>query len=76
MFNPYTIEKLNTERLKDIDREAAGLHRSRLARRHRKAALNTVRLRLADLLITAGDRIKRSVDRNTRLPNGLVRKNH
>jgi hypothetical protein len=76
MLNPYTMEKLNAERLKDLDREAAGLHFSRLARRNRQAALNTVRLRLADLLITAGDRIKHSVDRNTRLLNGPVRKDH
>jgi hypothetical protein len=76
MLNPYTIEKLNAERLKDLDREAAGLHFSRFSRRNRQSALNTVRLRLADLLITAGERIKHSVDRNTRLLNNLVQKNH
>lgn len=76
MFNPYTMEKLNAERLKDLDREAAGLHFSRLARRNRHAALEAARLRLAELLVTAGDRIKRSVDRNTRLLNNPVQKNH
>ena len=76
MLNPYTMEKLNAERLKDLDREAAGLHFSRLAPRHRQAALEAVRLRLADLLITAEDRIKRSVDRNTRLLSGPVQKDH
>jgi len=50
MLNPYTMEKLNAERLKDLDREAAGLHFSRLSRRNRQAALKAVRLRLADIL--------------------------
>ena len=76
MLNSYTMEKLNTERLKDLDREAAGPHFSRLARRNRQAALEAARLRLADLLITTGDRIKRSVDRNTRLLSGPVQKDH
>ena len=76
MLSAYTMEKLNAERLKDLDREAAGLHFSRLARRNRQAALEAVRLRLADLLITAEDRIKRSVDRNTRLLSGPVQKDH
>jgi hypothetical protein len=76
MLNPYTMAKLNAERLKDLDREAAGLHFSRLARRNRQAALKAVRLRLGDLLITVGDRIKHSVDQNTRLLNGPVHKNH
>ncbi|MDJ0721179.1 MAG: hypothetical protein QNJ04_06095 [Desulfobacterales bacterium] len=39
MLDPYTMEKLNAERLKDLDREAAGLHFSRLARRNRHAAV-------------------------------------
>ena len=76
MLNPYTMEKLNAERLKDLDREAAGLHFSRLAYRNRQAALEAARLRLADLLVTAGDRIKRSVDRNIRLLSGTVQKDH
>jgi hypothetical protein len=50
MLNPYTMEKLNAERLKDLDREAAGLHLSRLARRHRQATLQAVRLRLNGFL--------------------------
>ena len=39
MLDPYTMEKLNAERLKDLDREAAGLHFSRLARRNRNTAV-------------------------------------
>lgn len=50
MLNPYTIEQLNAERLKDLDREAAGLHLSRLARRNRLATLKAVRLRLNGFL--------------------------
>lgn len=76
MLNFYTMEKLNAERLKDLDREAAGLHFSRLSRRNRQAALKAVRLRLADLLVTAGDRIKRSVGKNTRLLSGPVQNDH
>ena len=76
MLNPYTMAKLNAERLKDLDREAAGLHFSRLARRNRQAALEAVRLRLAHLLVSAGDRIKCSVGRNTRLLSGPVQKDH
>jgi hypothetical protein len=76
MLNPYTMAKLNAERLKDLDREAAGLHLSRLARRHRQETLEAVRLRLAHLLVSTGDRIKRSVDRNTRLLSGPVQKDH
>ena len=76
MLNPYTMEKLNAERLKDLDREAAGLHFSRLAYRNRQAALEAVRLRLAHLLVSAGDRINCSVGRNTRLLSGPVQKDH
>lgn len=76
MLNPYTMEKLNAERLKDLDREAAGLHFSRLARRNRQAAFQAIRLRLADLLIVARERLKHSVGRNTRLLNGAVQKDH
>jgi hypothetical protein len=56
MLNPYTMEKLNAERLKDLDREAVGLHFSRLARRNRQAGFKAVRLRLARLLIAARNR--------------------
>lgn len=76
MLDPYTLEKLNAERLKDLGREAAGLHFSRLARRNRHAAFNAARLRLAELLISAGTRIKYSVDRNSLLLNGSVREDH
>jgi len=74
MLNPYTMEKLNAERLKDLDREAAGLHFSRLTRRKRQAALKAVRLRLAHLLIAVRELLKHSVGRNTRLLNGSVQK--
>jgi hypothetical protein len=50
MLNPYTIEQLNAERLKDLDREADGLHFSRFARRNRQAALKAIRLWLAGFL--------------------------
>jgi hypothetical protein len=76
MIDPYTMEKLNAERLKDLDREATGLHLSRLARRNRHAAFKTARLRLADFLITMGDRIKHSVDRNSQMLPGSVQKDH
>lgn len=76
MLNPYTMEKLNAERLKDLDREAAGLHFSRLARRNRHAVFQAVRLRLADLWIAARERLKHSVDRNARLLSGPVQKEH
>ena len=76
MLNPYTMEKLNAERLKDLDREAAGLHFSRLARRNRQSAFQAVRLRLAHLLIAARELLKHSVDRNSRLLNGAVQKDH
>jgi hypothetical protein len=76
MLNPYTMEKLNAERLKDLDREATGLHFSRLAHRNRQAALEAARLRLALLLNAARGLLKHSMGRNTRLLNGSVQKEH
>jgi hypothetical protein len=66
MLDPYTMQLLNAERLKDLDREAAGLCFSRLARRNRKRAGREARLRLARLLISTGERIKGSLEENTR----------
>ena len=62
MIDPYTMQRLNAERLKDLDREAAGLCFSRLARPNRRRALNAARLRLAGILIAAGERIRPSAD--------------
>ena len=66
MIDPYTMERLNAERLKDIDREAAGLSYSRLARRNRRRIFTAARRRLAWLLITAGKRAESSVEEKTR----------
>ncbi len=62
MLDPYTMQQLNAERLKDVDRESAGLQFSRLTRCNRRKALTAARLRLAAMLIGAGERIKRAVD--------------
>lgn len=61
MLDPTTMQLLNAERLKDIDREAAGLCYSRLARRNRKRVFNAARLRLVNLLTAMGEFSKRSV---------------
>ena len=57
MLDPYTMQRLNAERLKDFDREAAGLCYSRLARHNRRIAIKAVQRRLADFLIAARYRI-------------------
>ena len=62
MLDPYTMQRLNAERLKDVDRDSAGLQFSRLARRHRRKVLTAARLRLAAMLIGTGERIKRAVN--------------
>jgi hypothetical protein len=73
MMDPYTMQRLNAERLKDLDREAAGLCFSRLARHNRRRALKAARRRLAEILIAAGERIRPSRDhRSPRFP-GLLR---
>jgi hypothetical protein len=59
MIDPYTMQLLNAERLKDLDRESAGLRFSCLSRPHRRRAIEGARLRLADILIGAGNWIKR-----------------
>jgi len=66
MLDPYTMAQLNAERLKDLDREAAGLRFSRLARRNRQSALHAARLRLADLLISAVKYLRHSAAHNSR----------
>jgi hypothetical protein len=62
MLDPYTMQRLNAERLKDVDRASAGLMLSRLARRNRRKALTAARLRLTAMLIGTGERIQRAVD--------------
>jgi hypothetical protein len=60
MIDPYTMQRLNAERLKDLDREAAGLRFSRLSRPNRRRALEAARARLAHILIGTGNWLKRS----------------
>lgn len=64
MLNPYTMEVLNTERLKDLDREAAGLAYSRLARHKRQRLYRAALARLGSLLIATGGLIKQWADQN------------
>jgi hypothetical protein len=66
MIDPYTMQRLNAERLKDLDREAAGLHFSCLSRPNRRRTLDAARARLADILIGAGNWIKGSPARHRR----------
>ena len=66
MINPYTMQRLNAERLKDLDREAAGLHFSRLSRPNRRSALKAARRRLAAILIGTGNHIQRSPAHHSR----------
>ena len=73
MIDPYTMQRLNAERLKDLDREAAGLCFSRLARRNRQRALKAARLRLADILIAAGERIRPPADHRSPRLSGLLK---
>jgi hypothetical protein len=62
MRDPYTMQLLHAERLKDIDREAAGPPCSRLARRNRKGAFDAAKRWLVNLLIAMGKPIKGSVE--------------
>ena len=62
MINPYTMERLNAERLKDLDREAAGLRYSSLARRNRRRIYRAALARLGNLLIATGALIKQRAD--------------
>lgn len=64
MLNPYTMEVLNAERLKDLDREAAGLAYSRLARHERQRICRAALARLGSFLITTGGLIKQWADQN------------
>ncbi len=73
MIDPYTMQRLNAERLKDLDREAAGLGLSRLSRRNRRRALQAARLRLADILIAAGERIRPAASHRSPRFAGLLR---
>ena len=66
MIDPYTMQRLNAERLKDLDRESAGLHFSCLARHNRRSALKAARRRLAAILIGAGNHIQRSPAHHSR----------
>ena len=63
MLNPYTMEKLNAERLKDLDREAVGLRYSMLARRNRRRIYHAALVRLGNLLIAAGKLVKQRGDK-------------
>jgi hypothetical protein len=62
MINPYTIAVLNAERLKDLDREAAGLRYSRLARPARRRIYRAALARLGSLLIATGVFLKQKAD--------------
>lgn len=73
MIDPYTMQRLNAERLKDLDRESAGLGFSRLARRNRRRALQAALLQLADILIAVGERIRSSADHRSPRFSGLLR---
>lgn len=64
MLNPYTMEVLNAERLKDLDREAAGLVYSRLARRTRRRIYRAALARLGRILIATGGLINQWADQN------------
>ena len=63
MIHPYTMEVLNAERLKDLDREAAGLYYSSLARRNRRRTYRAALVRLGSFLILTGTWMKRRADR-------------
>lgn len=72
MLAPYTMEKLNAERLKDLDREAAGLRFSSLARHNRQSALHAAKRRLAGLLVSAVQHLRHSAAHDSRRLKGLV----
>jgi len=67
MLDPYTMERLNAERLKDLDREAAGLQFSTLARHNRRRILRAVWRRCVCLLTAAAERVGHPPSRHTRL---------
>jgi hypothetical protein len=62
MLNPYTMEILNAERLKDLDREAAGLRYSALAHRNRRRKYTAALLRLGNFLIATGALLKQKAE--------------
>ena len=62
MLHPYTMEVLNAERLKDLDREATGLYYSHLARRARRRTYRAMIARLGNFLIATGGVIKQWAD--------------
>jgi len=67
MIDPYTMERLNAEHLKDLDREAAGLHFSLLARHNRRRALRGVWRRCVSLLSIGAKRIRHSAGQSAGL---------
>jgi len=60
MIDLYTVERLNAEHLKDLDREAAGLHFSVLARHNRRRACRGIWRRCISLLSAGAKRIRHS----------------
>ena len=64
MLNPYTMEKLNAERLKDLDREAVGLRYSMLARRNRRRIYHAALEGLGSLLIATGILLKQGAEKS------------
>ena len=59
MINPYTIEVLNAERLKDLDRERAELYLASLARPKRRRAYRPALAWLGDFLTAIGAWLKK-----------------
>ncbi len=64
MLHPYTMEVLNAERLKDLDREAAGLRHSRFVRPKKRRIYHAALAWLRSLLIATGELIKQWADHN------------
>ena len=64
MLHPYTMEVLNAERLKDLDREAAGLRYRRLVRPKRRRMYRAVLAWLGSFLVATGELIKQRADHN------------
>ena len=62
MLHPYTMEVLNAERLKDLDREAVGLYYRNRARRARRQTFRAMIARLGNFLIATGGVIKQWAD--------------
>ena len=57
MINPYTMEVVNRERLKDLDRELAGLGYSRPARPRKRRRFRAALAMLGSFLVATGTMI-------------------